>query len=220
MSQDASDLATAHQVWDQQWQQPSLREAWSDPEPLVRDTAPLLAQRKLTRVLDLGCGIGRHALFLAQQAFDVIGIDASEAALSEARARSTPGLKLEYRQGPFYELPFQNEEFGVAIAWNVLYHGDGDIAARAIREIQRVLQTNGILIGTMLSKRNEQFGQGTEVRPDTFVVEGAPDDKGHPHFYCDAAALLQLHGGFEPLLLRDREQSPGAFHWEFVFERR
>ena len=53
----------------------------------------------------------------------------------------------------------------------------------------------------------------------TFVVDTDPGDKVHPHFYCDGQTLVALHRGFEILDLRDREQSPGAYHWEFTMER-
>jgi SAM-dependent methyltransferase len=37
------------------------------------------------RLLDLGCGTGEHARFLAEEGFEVTGVDASEAQLSQAR---------------------------------------------------------------------------------------------------------------------------------------
>jgi tellurite methyltransferase len=171
-------------------------------------------------VLDLGCGIGRHAHYLAAQGFHCVGVDASDAGLRYARERAAAaGLAVDYRTGTFYEIPFSDGNFDVVIAWNVLYHGDGDIAARAIESILRVLVPGGLYLGSMLSKRNAGYGRGREVRPGTFVVDGDPDDKRHPHFYCDAQTLVALHRGFEILDLRDHEQVPGAYHWEFTMER-
>jgi SAM-dependent methyltransferase len=40
------------------------------------------------RTLEIGCGTGTHAIFLAQRGFDVLGIDISEIAISKARARA------------------------------------------------------------------------------------------------------------------------------------
>lgn len=42
------------------------------------------------RVLDLGCGAGHHARFLAEQGYEVVAIDASEAALERARMDPVP----------------------------------------------------------------------------------------------------------------------------------
>jgi SAM-dependent methyltransferase len=40
------------------------------------------------RALDIGCGTGTHALWLAAQGFDVVGIDISPRAIERARARA------------------------------------------------------------------------------------------------------------------------------------
>jgi tellurite methyltransferase len=219
--QNSERLATAHQDWDKRWTAADQRERWEEPEELVRKLVPVVRERGGRRVIDVGCGIGRHAHFLAEQGFVSVGIDGSESGLAFAREQAQRArLSIDYRQAPFYALPVEDQSFDFAIAWNVVYHGDGDIAQRAIDEIRRVLVRGGLYVGTMLSKRNTNYGQGREVRPDTFVVDDADTDKAHPHFYCDAATLIRLHRGFELLELRDREQVPGAFHWEFVFERR
>ena len=216
----SEELATAHQDWDARWTIADQRSRWDRAEPLVSALVPLLRARRFTRVLDVGSGIGRHAHYLAREGFQCTGIDASEAGLAYAREQAAAaGLEIDYRAAQFYELPVADSSFDAAIAWNVVYHGDGEIAQRGIDEIARVLRPAGLFVGTMLSKRNAGFGVGREVRPDTFVVDGADTDKSHPHFYCDATTLLRLHRGFEVLNLRDREQVPGAFHWEFTFER-
>ncbi len=61
----------------------SKEEAWPDIERAVlKDVSGC--------VLDIGCGIGRHSLFLQRQGFDVTGMDTSEACLAHVRAA---GLK-------------------------------------------------------------------------------------------------------------------------------
>ncbi|HEY3063317.1 MAG TPA: class I SAM-dependent methyltransferase, partial [Chloroflexota bacterium] len=216
--ESSEELATAHQDWDQRWTIADQRSRWERTEPLVSALVPLLRTRGFTRALDVGCGIGRHAQYLAGEGFQCTGIDASESGLAYAREQATSaGLEIAYRVAPFYELPFADSSFDAAIAWNVIYHGDGEIAQRGIDEMARVLRPGGFFVGSMLSKRNTGFGLGREVRLDTFVVDGTDTDKSHPHFYCDAPTLVRLHRGFEVLNLRDHEQVPGAFHWEFTF---
>ncbi|HSD97252.1 MAG TPA: class I SAM-dependent methyltransferase, partial [Sulfuricaulis sp.] len=108
-----------------------------------------------------------------------------------------------------------------ALAWNVIYHGDRVIVARALAELARVLRPGGLLQITMLSKRNALFGQGTAVAADTFVADTDDEEKRHPHYYCDAVGLLALLDAFEPLYLLDREQTkPGSYHWVVLAERR
>jgi len=46
------------------------------------------------RVLDIGCGAGRHSLYLQEKGFDVLGIDASPLALKACRLRGLKRTKL------------------------------------------------------------------------------------------------------------------------------
>ncbi len=57
------------------------------PEPLLVE---VVADRALRpgRALDIGCGTGTHALWLAEQGFDVVGVDVAERAVAQARARA------------------------------------------------------------------------------------------------------------------------------------
>jgi len=55
----------------------------------VDDVAHLVALEPGTRVLDLACGIGRHALELARRGFRVTGIDRTPAFIDEARRCAT-----------------------------------------------------------------------------------------------------------------------------------
>jgi SAM-dependent methyltransferase len=47
------------------------------------------------RTLEIGCGTGTHAIFLAQRGFDVLGVDISEVAISKAKARARELCRFE-----------------------------------------------------------------------------------------------------------------------------
>lgn len=61
------------------------------------------------RTLEIGCGTGTNAIFLAQHGFDVLGIDISEIAVEKARAKAQGRCRFEAvdfmaaapRGGPF-----------------------------------------------------------------------------------------------------------------------
>lgn len=216
---------TAHRAWDLRWGTVEGRAEWLKPDADVAELAEELAgSGRPIAALDLGCGVGRHALLFARLGLDTTAIDMSEQGIAEVRRNAEDeGLTIKADVAAMTELPFADGTFDYVLSFNVIYHGDPEIVRRTVAEIRRVLKPGGTFQGTMLSKRNAGFGIGTEVAPNTFVREaedGDDSDKSHPHFYCDAAGLVELLSGFELMSLRDVEQKrPGAWHWQFVAER-
>jgi ubiquinone/menaquinone biosynthesis C-methylase UbiE len=215
-------LDTAHEIWDRWWGEAKERAHWSDPEGAVVEYVPVLQGRRAQRVLDVGAGIGRHALTYARAGLQVVATDASATGIDEiVRAARSEGLEVEARVAPFTALPLDDATVDHVLAWNVLYHGDAEVVAAALAECRRVLRPTGTLQVTMLSKRHRAFGVGTEVRPGTFVDPTSTGDKEHPHFYVDALGLTALlaAAGFEVVSMADVDQKPlGSFHWLVVAE--
>lgn len=220
---DNGNLATAHRAWDRRWRDEAGRAEWLEPEPEVLAVVAELARRRVRTVLDLGAGVGRHALYLARLGFQVSAQDGSPAGVAFLReAAEREGLRLDCAVSDMTSLPFPAGRFDFVLSWNVIYHGDEAIVRRAIGEILRVMRPGGLYLGTMLSKRHDYFRRGREVAPDTWLDEGESEaDKDHPHFYCDARKTLELFRAFEPLALVDREhKAPGSWHWHLLAERR
>lgn len=211
---------SAHGYWNDQWGTADATSKWAVPEPEVTAHAATLPPG--ARVLDLGAGIGRHALALARMGNRVTAFDAAPASVAAIRSAAA-GLGVEVVQGMMTDLPFADAAFDHVLSWNVIYHGDGDVVARSIAEIARVLRPGGTFMGTMLSARRlpveRARAPGREIARNTWVFEG-PGDKVHPHYFCDARDLLALFAGFEVLSLVDREHdSPGSWHWHLLAER-
>ena len=70
---------------------------------------------KSIRILDIGCGTGRHAIELAKRGYDVVGVDLSDCQLGKAREKAAAaGVSVEFLKADARELAF-SEEFGLAI---------------------------------------------------------------------------------------------------------
>ncbi len=61
----------------------------AEPSAFVREVAERLAPG---RALDLACGAGRHALFLAERGWEVVAVDGSSVALEILAQRATPAI--------------------------------------------------------------------------------------------------------------------------------
>jgi SAM-dependent methyltransferase len=212
---------TAHLDWDERWRTGAGRADWLEPEADVEACARDLRTRGAVAALDLGSGVGRHALMLAAMGFETSAIDASAAGLERlAASAARAGLRIDARQGLMTKLPFGDASVDYVLSFNVLYHGDEEVVRRAFAEIVRVLRPGGTFQGTMLSARHVLRGTGREISRNTFVIDGDEDDKSHPHHYCAAAALIALMAPMQVRSLVDREQRrPGNWHWHVVAER-
>ena len=74
-----------------------------------------LNHNKLLKILDVGCGTGRHSIELTKRGYSVTGIDFSEAQLASAREKAAKeNLKIDFQKHNARNLPF-NKEFDFAI---------------------------------------------------------------------------------------------------------
>jgi len=70
---------------------------------------------KSLRILDVGCGTGRHAIELTRRGYRVVGVDLSEAQLRRAREKAqAENLSIDFQCRDARKLPFEGE-FDVAI---------------------------------------------------------------------------------------------------------
>jgi len=65
---------------------------------------------KSIRILDIGCGTGRHSIELSKRGYNITGIDLSDSQLARAREKAEKqGLKIDFLKYDARNLPFINE---------------------------------------------------------------------------------------------------------------
>jgi SAM-dependent methyltransferase len=73
-----------------------------------------VAEEKITpcRALELGCGTGTNAVWLAQQGFEVVGVDLSPLAIEKARQRALgEGVSVQFVAADLFDPPALAEPF-------------------------------------------------------------------------------------------------------------
>jgi SAM-dependent methyltransferase len=109
-----------------------------------------------TKVLDLGCGAGRHAFEAARRGGQVIALDmdraeleqvsAIAAAMAESGELQVPAA-ITVSAGDATAMPFPDDTFDIVIAAEVMEHIPADQVA--IREVARVLRPGGVAAVTV-----------------------------------------------------------------------
>jgi SAM-dependent methyltransferase len=95
------------------------------------------------KILEVGCGTGRTACYLARQGYRVTGLDLRPEMLAKAAARSAAEqLSVDWVQGDITALPFEDGSFDVVLAESVTSFAR---ITEALSEYSRVLRSGGTL---------------------------------------------------------------------------
>jgi SAM-dependent methyltransferase len=109
-----------------------------------------------TRLLDLGCGAGRHAFEAARRGARVVALDADRAELGRVAAVAAamaeagelpPSASIATVAGDATAMPYPDDAFDIVIAAEVLEHIRPD--QQAMGEIRRVLRPGGLAAVTV-----------------------------------------------------------------------
>ena len=162
-----------------------------------------LGLRPGERVLDLGCGAGRHAFEMYRRGADVIAFDQDADELSGVRdlfaamrdAGEVPdGAEADVKEGDALSLPFADGEFDRVVAAEILEHIPDDLSA--IAELVRVTRPGGTVALTVPRWLPEAINW--KLSADYHNVPG-----GHIRIYTDkelaakaeaAGLVLEGHG--------------------------
>ncbi len=125
------------------------------------------------RVLDVGCGAGRHAIFMAREGFDSYATDLSEAGLDAAQRRAAEeGQSITTKVAVADDLPFQEEWFDGVICFGVLNYLPPHGAKRAMGEFQRVLKPGGKLFVMLRSDDDWRVTFAKRIAPSRYEMTG------------------------------------------------
>jgi len=167
------------------------------------------------RVLDLGCGTGSTAAFLAREwQADVVGLDCSASRLAEARARKEAVIWVE---GQAECIPCPDGFFDAVFAECVV-NALAD-PTQALGEIHRVLRPGGLLaVSDLYLRRPVQGPDGIEpVRPASWM-ERIPESTCLRGALSREATVSRLsEAGFFVHTWRDRSHVLKEFVARMVF---
>jgi len=114
------------------------------PQRRQRDVLAEKLPLKAKHIIDVGCGDGQLARWMAEQGAHVIGVECSAKQLEKA-AKADPVPHCKIVEGVGQALPCPNDSADGVVFFNSLHHVPLDVMAKALEEAARVLKTEGHL---------------------------------------------------------------------------
>ena len=189
-------------AWD--WSKVDDTGYWMDPSDESYYYAEKWKREGRKRVLDLGCGLGRHSILFSRYGFEVSALDSSEDAIGSLRKYSEENkLDIQCRVGDMHELPYDDGSFDCIFAFLSISHTDSEGIKKVLSEIRRVLVPNGAVFFTLCSKDTWSFTEGNSPKVDENTImktQGA--EEGIPHFYVDKDDIIELMKDFRLIRVR------------------
>ena len=129
------------------------------------------------KILDVGCGEGRNAVYFLQKNYSIFGLDPNEVAVQYCRYLAktiNPQTDIHrFQIGDGAAIPFHAAAFDAVISSAVLHFAEGHAHFwKMITEIHRILQPGGIFWMRMctgfgnLLEESQDLGEGRYALPD------------------------------------------------------
>ncbi|UCE09135.1 MAG: class I SAM-dependent methyltransferase [Candidatus Thorarchaeota archaeon] len=178
---------------------------FTEPHPDMVRIADYFGDEGVQRILDLGCGTGRHLLFFGKLGFEMHGFDASSTALSLANEwLDQKGIVAETLQHRMEEMfPYPTDFFDAIISIQVIHHNLKHDILTTVKEIERVLRPGGVIFITFpihspAPESPEDDWDLRQVEPDTYIPQKGPE-AGIPHHYFTLEEIPEVFHSFEIL---------------------
>ncbi len=163
----------------------------------------LFKKHQVKIVLDLGCGSGRHTVFLAKHGFKTYGFDISQHGIKIAKNwLKNDGFKANLKIGSIYKkLPYKDSFFDAVISIRTIHHAKIKSVRKLIKEIERVLKPTGLIFITVAKPGRPVACGGKMVKsrmiaPRTYLaLEGK--ERGAIHYLYNKALLRKDFRNFK-----------------------
>ena len=122
---------------------------------------------KPRKTIVLGCGTGTNAIYLAEQGFEVTGVDISPTAIELAKKNA----QMRGVNCTFVSADIRNDlsdivgnEFGFVLTWQVLHHIFPEHRKAFVKNVHGLLETGSTFLSVCFSEKNRNFGGVGKIR--------------------------------------------------------
>src|SRR6516162_11076340 len=124
------------------------------------------------KALDIGCGTGDNAIWLSQEGFQVVGVDAAEIAIEKAREKAAKAnITCTFAVLNFLNSHVEGSPFGFAFDRGCFHTLDSASERKTFAEqVNRHLAENGLWLSLIGNSDDEHPGEGPPKRTARDIV--------------------------------------------------
>ena len=194
-------------IWQEHpWEQIYAKDGrvFDEPFPGFGEVVRIFRENGCERILDLGCGSGRHAVHLAKAGFCGFGADISLTGLKLAQnwaqeeSAGLPFTQMDMRIG----LPYASTKFDGVISTQVIHHAKLKEIRNTVQDILRILRPGGFAFITVAARKDDG-GPFVEIEPATYVPQTG-SEAGLPHHIFTEEELRYEFRSFEVIEITHR----------------
>ena len=157
------------------------------------------------KAIDLGCGAGNYAIYLAGRGFEIAGVDFSPTAIRIAKEKAKKkGVKCNFFIADVLdELDEINQTWDFAYGWGLLHHIFPKRRQKYIENVHRILNPKGKYLSVCFSEKNVGFGESGKYRKTPlgsvlyFSSENELRELFEPCFEIIDLRTVEISGKFE-----------------------
>lgn len=173
------------------------------------------------KLLDVGCGAGRHLVAADDMGFTIAGVDGAAEAVIAARQRFAcafrpPQWREErIKHADYRALPFDDEAFDLVLCFGVLYYGTPKDMEQGLAEIRRVLVPGGRAFVVLRTNADTRARLGDEIEPGCRrMPEGGLSEAGMPISFCTIDRIRELASSWQLNSIEVTATSRSAMSWQ------
>lgn len=163
---------------------------------------------KPCKTIDLGCGAGYYAIYLASRGFDVTGIDISPTAIKIAKEKAEKeNVKCIFTAADVLgSLDEVKDTFDFVYDWSLLHHVYPEHRKKYIENVNRILNGGGKYLSVCFSEKDPHFGGSGKYRETPlgtilyFSSEEELKELFSAYFKIIELKTLEIEGKFSPHL--------------------
>ncbi len=176
--------------------------------PIVRFLKRFQSEQKTGRVLDIGCGEGRHTTFFAEAGYQSVGLDYQKKALARAASVFKGDTSFfQLVQGDVFHLPFLPGRFDVLIDYGCLHHVRRRDTQAYLNSVVPLLRPGGYFLLCCFSEHFKHHADERRTR-DWLVHQGHYD-----RFFRQGDFSKIFGASFDVLEIKEEREALYAFYY-------